>query len=109
MGGMRPCIYYVGNHSIRRCCSLASLTDESGTFPLQVSDNGFSIGVGTTRATLGPLFGADFMDTIWLLVTRVMDYDEACFMHLTPGVVHNFPKAVGVQDFCPLCTKSSQI
>ena len=21
---------------------------------------------------------------------------EACFMHLTPGVVHNFPKAVGV-------------
>ena len=34
----------------------------------------------------------------------VMDYDEACFMHLTPGVVHNFPKAVGVEDFCPLCT-----
>ena len=28
--------------------------------------------------------------------TRVMDYDEACFMHLTPGAVHNFPKAVGV-------------
>ena len=27
---------------------------------------------------------------------RVMGYDEACFMHLTPGVVHNFPKAVGV-------------
>ena len=27
---------------------------------------------------------------------RVMDYDEACFMHLTPGVVHKFPKAVGV-------------
>ena len=26
----------------------------------------------------------------------VMDYDEACFVHLTPGVVHNFPKAVGV-------------
>ena len=25
-----------------------------------------------------------------------MDYDEACFMHLTPGVVHNFPKDVGV-------------
>ena len=25
-----------------------------------------------------------------------MDYNEACFMHLTPGVVHNFPKAVGV-------------
>ena len=22
----------------------------------------------------------------------VMDYDEACFMHLTPGVVHNFPQ-----------------
>ena len=21
--------------------------------------------------------------------TRVMDYDEACIMHLTPGVVHN--------------------
>ena len=28
--------------------------------------------------------------------SKVMDYDEACFMHLTPGVVHNFPKAVGV-------------
>ena len=28
--------------------------------------------------------------------TGVMDYDEACFMHLTPGVVHNFPKAVDV-------------
>ena len=28
--------------------------------------------------------------------TGVMDYDEACFLHLTPGVVHNFPKAVGV-------------
>ena len=26
--------------------------------------------------------------------TGVMDYDEACCMHLTPGVVHNFPKAV---------------
>ena len=26
-------------------------------------------------------------------------------MHLTSGVVHNFPKAVGVSDFCPLCTK----
>ena len=38
-----------------------------------------------------------------------MDYDEACFMHLTAGVVHNFPKAVGVWDFCPLCTKRSQI
>ena len=34
----------------------------------------------------------------------VMDYNEACFMHLTPGAVHNFPKAVGVLDFCPLCT-----
>ena len=41
--------------------------------------------------------------------TGVMDYDEACFMHLTPGVVHNFPKDVGVQDFCSLCTKRSQI
>ena len=29
-------------------------------------------------------------------IHRVMDYDEACLMHLTPGVVHNFPKAVGV-------------
>ena len=31
-----------------------------------------------------------------LVSYRVIDYDEACFMHLTPGVVHNFPKAVGV-------------
>ena len=30
------------------------------------------------------------------IIIRVMDYYEACFMHLTPGVVHNFPKAVGV-------------
>ena len=29
-------------------------------------------------------------------LTGVMDYDEACFMHLTPGMVHNFLKAVGV-------------
>ena len=28
--------------------------------------------------------------------TRVMDYDKACFMDLTPGVVHNFSKGVGV-------------
>ena len=28
--------------------------------------------------------------------TGVMDYDEACLMHITPGVVHNFLKAVGV-------------
>ena len=28
--------------------------------------------------------------------TGVMDYDEAFFMHLTPGVVHNFPNDVGV-------------
>ena len=28
--------------------------------------------------------------------TGVMDYDEACFMHLTPGVVHNFPQDVNV-------------
>ena len=26
-------------------------------------------------------------------------------MHLTPGVVHDFSKAIGVWDFCPLCTK----
>ena len=30
------------------------------------------------------------------LYIGVMDYDEACFMHLTPGVVHDFPKVVGV-------------
>ena len=28
--------------------------------------------------------------------TRVMDFDEAYKMNLTPGVVHNFPKTVGV-------------
>ena len=41
--------------------------------------------------------------------TGVMGYDEGCIMHLNPGVVYNFPKAVCVQDFCPLCTKRSQI
>ena len=30
-------------------------------------------------------------------------------MHLTPGVVHNFPKAVGVKDFCPLMHKIKKI
>ena len=25
----------------------------------------------------------------------VIDYDETCFMHLTPGVVHKFPRAFG--------------
>ena len=30
------------------------------------------------------------------LIPGVTDYDEACKMHLTPGVVHNFPKAVDV-------------
>ena len=39
-----------------------------------------------------------------------MDYDEACFTHLTPGVVHNFPKAVGVYDFCfPYAQKDTRI
>ena len=28
--------------------------------------------------------------------TAVMDYDEASIVHLTPGEVQNFPKAVGV-------------
>ena len=30
-------------------------------------------------------------------------------IHLTPGVVHNFRKAVDVKEFCPLCTNISQI
>ena len=30
-------------------------------------------------------------------------------MYLPPWVVHNFPKAVGVWDFCPLCTKRFQM
>ena len=41
--------------------------------------------------------------------TRVMDYNEVYIMHLTPGVVHNSIKAMGVYDFCLLCTKISQI
>ena len=28
--------------------------------------------------------------------TGITYYDESCKMHLTSGVVHNFPKAVGV-------------
>ena len=27
-----------------------------------------------------------------------MDYDEACFMHLTPGVVHDFPSSPAVKE-----------
>ena len=42
-----------------------------------------------------PLLGKQCTFQAWSH-TGVMDYDEACFMHLTPGVVHNFPKAVGV-------------
>ena len=49
------------------------------------------------------------MEIIYTYHTGVVGYEEACKMHLTPGVVHNFPKAVGVYDFCPLCTKISQI
>ena len=37
--------------------------------------------------------------------TCVMDYDEACFMHRTPGVVHNFIKAVGIQFLSPMHKK----
>ena len=40
--------------------------------------------------------------------TRVRDNDETCSMHLTPGVVHNFPKAVGVWGFCPLIMQKKQ-
>ena len=29
-----------------------------------------------------------------------MENDEACIMHLTPGVVHSLPKAVGVSIEC---------
>ena len=28
--------------------------------------------------------------------TGVVDHDEVCFMHFTPGVVHNFQKTVDV-------------
>ena len=47
---------------------------------------------------LGPKWYAKHMLKIsgFYAHTGVMDYDEACFMHLTPGVVRNFPKAVGV-------------
>ena len=40
--------------------------------------------------------GLQYLYSLYRSHTGVMDYDEACFMHLTPGVVHNFPKAVGV-------------
>ena len=29
-------------------------------------------------------------------VSKVMNYNEACIMHLTPGVVYIFQKALGV-------------
>ena len=44
----------------------------------------------------GPLIQRSPVRIRALSHTGVMDYDEAHFMHLTPGVVHNFPKAVGV-------------
>ena len=31
-----------------------------------------------------------------LLHLWATDYDKICFLHLTPEVVHNFPKAMGV-------------
>ena len=52
-----------------------------------------------TTNTLNYINTISFVDTCVNMAwshTGVMDYDEACFMHLTPGVVHNFPKAVGV-------------
>ena len=51
----------------------------------------------------------DQFDSGPMSYTGVTDYDEACKMHLTLEVVHNFPKDVGVDDVCPLCTKISQI
>ena len=43
-----------------------------------------------------------YFNIIWALSqTRVMENDEACLMHLTPGVVHNLAKAVGVSDLYP--------
>ena len=41
-------------------------------------------------------FHIDIPNIITPPFTTNMDYDEACKMHLTPGVVHNFPKAVDV-------------
>ena len=36
-------------------------------------------------------------DSIWARShTGVVDYKEACFIHLTPRVVHNLPKVVDV-------------
>ena len=35
-----------------------------------------------------------------------MVYDEVYFIHLPPGVVHNFPKVVDV-DLCPLRKRRS--
>ena len=37
--------------------------------------------------------------------TGVMDYDEACFMHLTPGVVQKLPKGCGIGYLSPMHKK----
>ena len=49
-------------------------------------------------------------DPSFSLIILALAYNEACCMHLTPGVVHNSSNVVGVQDGCPLqCTTRSQI
>ena len=56
---------------------------------------------GEKKGKKGPIGGAFLIQRSPVLFrprshTQVMDYNEACFMHLTPGVVQNFPKTVGV-------------
>ena len=39
----------------------------------------------------------------------VMDNVEAFLMHLSPGVVNNFPRAMGAYNLCPYAQKNPRV
>ena len=48
--------------------------------------------------------------TVYFTNNFCMNFYKRTFIkYIWTGVVHNFPKAVGVYDFCRLCTKRSPI
>ena len=47
---------------------------------------------------------------LYILTNTGTHYYDFKIIHFPSFIcVYNFPKAVGVYDFCPLCTKRSQI
>ena len=68
--------------------------------------NTFSGGIWALRGELAhPLIQRSPVQFRARSQTGVTDYDEACKMHLTPGVVHNFLKAVVFRISVPYAQK----